>query len=95
MVNRPLKLLDTVNMRHLGITTSADGGNDALEVTIGGVVDDPAALSVLVDLLDPRLELGALIQPVRLPDMPHLAEDLLPVGVSAIPANRRVKSEHG
>ena len=35
--------------RDFGVAAGADGGYDAGEVTVGGGVEDPAALGVLVD----------------------------------------------
>jgi len=54
-------------MRHLWVATSANRRDDAVETAVGRVIDDPAALLVLVDLLDFGLELGPRVEPVLLP----------------------------
>ncbi|KAK5633474.1 hypothetical protein RRF57_009188 [Xylaria bambusicola] len=74
-------------MGHLGVSAGTDCGNDAIETAIGGVVDDPAAMVVLVYLLDPLFKFGPRIKTVLLPYHLYLAKDLLTVGIPSIPLN--------
>ena len=47
-------------MRHFGVTTASDGGHDALEAAVKRVIDDSAALLVLIArLLDHQETSGA------------------------------------
>ena len=91
MIHRPTKLLHTVHLGHFRVAAGADGGNEALEAAIGRVIDDPAALLVLVHLLHLGIEPRPRVQPVLLPDLTHLADDLLAVRIAALPLARGVE----
>ena len=79
---------------HFGIAAAADGGHDAVEAAVRGVVDYPAALSVFVDGGDAGVELGAVLQAVAFPQLGYLGDDLVAVGVAGGPADGGVETVH-
>lgn len=79
-------------MRNFGIAASTHASNDTLKSAVGWIVDDPATLSIFVDLLDFRFELRLLVQTVGTPDLGDLLYDLLTIGVPALPLNAWVES---
>lgn len=82
-------------MRHLGLAAGANGGNQAVKgAQRRVVVDDPARLLVLLDALDLDAELGVLVQVVALPELLDLADDLLAVGIAALPLDGGVEAVH-
>lgn len=81
-------------MEHFGITAASNGGHDAVEAAIGRVVDDPAALFVLIYGGDAGIEFGAVLQAVAFPELGYLGDDLLAVGVAGGPANGGVETIH-
>lgn len=87
MVHRSLKVLNPFYVWHLRVSTGTDRRDDAFKVTIGRVIDDPAALAVFIYLFDPRFEFGPRVESIFLPDAPDLAEDLLPVRIPSVPLN--------
>lgn len=89
-----LEVFQAWELGHLGLAAGTDCGDNTLEVAIGGVIYDPASLFVLVDLLNGGIEPGPGFQAVFLPDLFDLTEDLLPVGVAALPLDGRVEAEH-
>ena len=83
-----------LDMGHFWITTRAYRGNDAVEATIGRVIDYPAALFVLIHFRDRGVKLGAFLQTVAFPEFGDLRNDLLAVGVALAPLNRWVEAIH-
>ena len=81
-------------MRHFGITAASDCGHDAVEAAVRRVVDDPAALLVLIDRGDAGVEFGAVLQAVAFPKLSYLGDDLLAVGVAGGPADGGVETIH-
>lgn len=81
-------------MRHLGVATRANGSDDAFEASPGRIVDDPPAELVLVHLVDLDVELGLVLEAVALPELLDLADNLLAVGVAALPPDGRVEAVH-
>ena len=81
-------------VRHFGLAAAADGGYDAVEAAVGGVVDDPAALLVFVDGGDAGIEFGAGLQAVSFPELGDLGDDLVAVGVAGGPADGGVETVH-
>lgn len=79
---------------HLRIAASTDRRNKAIEASIGGIVDDPSALFVLVRLLNSEAKLGPLLEPVSLPESANLGNNLMLVWVTLLPLNRRMKPVH-
>lgn len=94
VIDVALKLFHAWELGHLGFTTGTDSGDDAFEVAIGRVVDDPSALLILVDLFHGCVELGACFKSVFLPKLLYLAQDLLSIGIPAFPLDRGVEAEH-
>lgn len=89
-----LEAVHAVHARHLGITTGADGGDEAVEAAIRGVIDDPPAAVVLGRPVDLEVEARLAVEAVELPQVADLAEDLGLVGVVTLPANGRVETVH-
>lgn len=81
-------------MRHLDLATRANGGDEAVEATIRRTIDDPPAVAVLRDTPDLGVELGLLVEPVALPELANLLDDLLPVGIATLPLHGRVEAIH-
>lgn len=73
MVDVALELLHARKLGHLGLTAGTYSGDDAFEMAIGGVVDDPSALLILVDLFHGCVELGACLKSIFLPKLLYLA----------------------
>lgn len=82
VINFPLELLHAWKSRHLGIPACAHCGNQALEAAIGRVIDDPAALIVLVRLGDLEVESRLALETVALPQQPELFDDFLAIWVA-------------
>lgn len=61
MVHFTLELLHARNLWHLGCAARANCNNDPLEATVGGIVDNLAAVMVLVDAVDLLIEPGLLV----------------------------------
>lgn len=59
-----------------------------------GIVDDPAAIIVLIRLVDFEVESRLLLEVVSLPQLSELLDDLLAVRISALPFDRRMESVH-
>lgn len=89
-----LEVFHAINVRNFWVPAGADGGDDALEPAIRGVVDDPSPTFVLIDVLHRCVEPGAGVQAVALPEVRYLTDDLLAVRVTALPLHRRVKAVH-
>ena len=81
-------------MRHFGLAAASNGGHDAVEAAVRGVVDDPAALLVLVHGGDAGVEFGAVLQAVAFPELGYLGDDLLAVGVAGGPVDGGVETIH-
>ena len=82
------------NVRHFGIAAAADGGHNAIEAAVRGVVDDPAALLVFEYGGDAGVEFGAVLQAVAFPELGYLGDDLVPVGVAGGPVDGGVETVH-
>jgi hypothetical protein len=78
----------------LGIAAGANSSNETVKSPVGGVIDYPTTFLILVHLFCLEIEDCLLIQVVSLPQLPHLAQDLLAVGVTSFPLYRRVKPVH-
>ena len=94
VVDWALELLLARDVRCLGITASSNRGDHAVVAALRRVVDDPAALLVLVDFLDARVEASLVLQAVALPQGLDLVDDLLAVGIAFGPLDGGVESIH-
>ena len=81
-------------MRYFGLAAASNGGHDAVETAVRRVVDDPAALLVLVNGGDAGVEFGAVLQAVAFPELGYLGDDLLAVGVAGGPVDGGVETIH-
>ena len=89
-----LELLLAWNMGHFGFSACTNRRNDAIEAPVGGVVDDPSSLIILVDLCDVCIKLCTLIEPVSLPKLLDLGDDLFAIRVATTPSHGGMKSVH-
>lgn len=94
VVDVALERVQPGQVGHLDVAAGADGGDQAVEAAVGRVVDDPAGLVVLVRLVDPEVEPGLVLEVVPAPELLGLVDDLLAVGISALPLDRGVESVH-
>lgn len=94
MVNLALEFVLSRNMRHLSISTCTNCSNDAFESSQRRVVDDPAAIGVLIDFLDSSIETGFRFERVFLPKLRDLGYDLLAVGIAVVPVDGGVEAVH-
>ena len=81
-------------MRYLGLAAASNGSHDAIEAAVRRVVDDPAALLVLVNVGDAGVEFGAVLQAIALPELGYLGDNLLAVGVAGGPVDGGVETVH-
>ena len=81
-------------MRHFGVAAAADGGHDAVEATVGRIVDDPAALLIFEYGGDAGVQFGAVLQAVAFPQLDYLGDDLVAVGVAGGPVDGGVEPVH-
>ena len=81
-------------MGDFGLAAGSDGGHDAVETAVGGVVDQPAALLVFVYGGDSGVEFGAVFEAVLLPQLGDLGDDLLAVWVAGAPLYGREEAVH-
>lgn len=61
---------------------------------MGWVIDDPSALLILVDAVDLVVELGALVELVKSPEVADLPDDLLLVRVALLPIDGGMEAVH-
>lgn len=95
MVNLSFKLFHAGDMRHLGVTTSSNRSNEAVKVSKGRVVvDKPAAFVILLEALDFDAKLCLFIQVVGFPDLFDLLDDLLAIGIAALPFDGGMEAVH-
>lgn len=94
MVYLALEVLHAGHRRHLRLSAGPDRRDDSLEPPVGGIVDDPSAILVLVYLIDLCVELGLRVQTVVLPEMSDLTDDLLAVRISTLPLHGWVEAIH-
>jgi hypothetical protein len=89
-----LKLVHALHFRDFGFTACTDSRYDAVKSAVSSVVDDPSPLFVLVNLLDLGVELCASVEPIPLPQLSNLPEDLLAIWVAPFPLHRRMEPVH-
>lgn len=63
-----LELVRSLERGHDGITTGANSSDEAVEPAVARVIDDPAALLVLIRLVDLEVELCAFAKTVSFPE---------------------------
>lgn len=88
------ELVRAVKVDHLWLATSANGRDETLVATVGGVVDDPSALLVLIHLVDPEVERRVLVELVQLPQLLNLLDNLRLVRVALLPVDGGVEPVH-
>lgn len=95
VIDFPLELFHAWDVRHLGITTGSNGCNQAVIVPEGRiVVDKPTALIILLDTIDFDAEFCLFFKVVFFPDLLDLADNLLAVGIAALPFDGGMESVH-
>lgn len=94
MIDRSVKVVHASDLGHLGITTSSNGGDDTSKPSKRGIVDNPFALIILVNLLNLGVESSPLLEAVALPKLSDLAEDLLAIGIAAVPLDGGMEAVH-
>lgn len=77
-----------------GVAAGSDGGDYAVEAAVGWVVDNPAALIVLIYLFHLCIECCLLVEMVLLPHLGDLVDNLLAVGVAAAPVDGGEEAVH-
>lgn len=94
VVDFSFELLLAGDVGHLGVSAGSDGSDDTIKAAVGRVVDNPAAIVVLVDFLNAGVELGALLETIKLPKLGDLADDLPTIGISSTPLHGGMKTVH-
>lgn len=94
MVHLALELAHSIHCWHLWVTACADSSNQSFEMSIGRIIDNPAAFVILVYLVNGRIELGSRVESISFPQLLDLAENLLSIGIPAIPLDRGMESIH-
>jgi hypothetical protein len=94
VVDLSFELIHAGDMWHLSISAGSNRCDNAIKPTFGSVVNNPATFLILVDLLNLSVELCLLFEAVSFPELGNLANDLLTVGVAALPLDRGVESVH-
>lgn len=94
VIDWPVKVVHASDLGHLGSTASPDSGDDAPEATERRVIDNPSAVIILVDLLNLGIESGSLLEAVAFPELSDLTEDLLAIGVPAVPLDGGMEAVH-
>lgn len=76
MIDLTLERINTFKLGLGRVTASPYGSNDAIEPAVGGIINDPSSLFILVGSVDLKMELGALLEAVRLPQLADLFQNL-------------------
>lgn len=88
------ELLLASDVRGLRVATCADRRDDAFESAIARVVDYVSALVILQNLVHFCIEASLLVQLVGFPNFSDLRDNLLTVGISALPVHGGEEAIH-
>lgn len=94
MVNFTSEVLGTLELGHDGVAARSNSGNEAVEAAVGRVIDDPALLFVEICFVHFEVEASAFLEAVAVPELADLGDDLVTIGISALPLDGRVEAVH-
>lgn len=78
----------------LRLSACAHSRDETVKSAVGRIIEYPAAVLILVHLVDLGLELCLALEAIFLPQLSDLTEDLLPVWITPIPLDAWMKPVH-